>query len=81
MEQPVLAVRLLQEMLLRERQQRQTFLGCATGPTRPIERVKEAHADFVFFQHKGDCLGLVDRRFSGTATLGIGRERLLQFVS
>lgn len=79
-EQPVLAVLLRQDVLLRGWQQPE-LLGWRTArPDRPVEAVEQAAADLVLREHQGDSLALIDRCAAGAAALGVGRQRRLQLV-
>ena len=79
-QQAVLAVLLRQDVFLRRRQQPHALGRCAGHPCRALEAVEEPAADFVFLQHHGDRLVLIERRAPRAAALGVGGERLLELV-
>ena len=79
-QQPVLAVLLREDVLLRRRQEGEAVLGPTYGPERPIEPMEQPQADLVSAKHLGYRFGLVDRRLAGAAALRVGRERLPQLV-
>ena len=76
----VLAVLLRENVFLRSGEETEPFRGGSGGPCRPVEAVKQAAADLVFLQHGPDRLALVDCGFPCSATVGVRRERLLEFV-
>lgn len=60
-QQPLLAIFLGQDVLLRRWEERQSILGSAREPRTPVEHMEEAEADFVLLQDERHCLGLIER--------------------
>ena len=67
-------------MLLRRRQECKPGGRSPGGPRGPVEAVEQTAADLILLQHHRDGVFLIERGAAGTAAIGIGGERLLQFV-
>ena len=79
-EESLLALRLLEDVLLSRRQERQPLSRCTRGPLRPVEPMEERRDNLVLLQHERDGLLLVDGRPPLAVTLRVVLQRLLQLV-
>ncbi len=78
--EPVLAVILRQNMLLRRREDGQPLPRTAALPRRPVKAVEDSTADLVALQHDRYGLFLVDGGLTLAAALCVVRQGILKLV-
>ena len=79
-DESVLAVLLGENVFLRRGEQSQPFRRRAGGPCGEVEAVQHGEAYLVLLQHERDRFPLVHGGAAGAAALGVGGERLLEFL-
>ena len=80
LDEPLLAVVLLQDVLTSRRKERELLARRAGGPLLPFEAVQHVARDAVLLQQQRDGLPRVVGRTARAATLGVGGEGVLQLV-